>query len=67
MKGQGEEYDRRHFPLSSGERPKVYKFSIISPCIVFSFIRLLNMGTGAKGDWDFRISDLVRNLDGTDI
>ena len=22
---------------------------------------------GAKGDWDFRISDLVRNPDGTDI
>ena len=22
---------------------------------------------GAKGDWDFRISDLVKNLDGTDI
>ena len=21
---------------------------------------------GAKGDWDFRISDLVKNLDGTD-
>ena len=23
--------------------------------------------TGAKGDWDFWISDLVRNRDGTDI
>ena len=22
---------------------------------------------GAKGDWDFRISDLVKNPDGTDI
>ena len=24
-------------------------------------------GQGAKGDWDFRISDLVKNPDGTDI
>ena len=23
--------------------------------------------SGAKGDWDFRISDLVKNPDGTDI
>ena len=22
---------------------------------------------GTKGDWDFRTSDLVKNLDGTDI
>ena len=22
---------------------------------------------GAKGDWDFRISDLVKNPDGTDV
>ena len=22
---------------------------------------------GAKGDWDFRTSDLVKNLDGTDL
>ena len=22
---------------------------------------------GAKGDWDFRITDLVKNPDGTDI
>ena len=22
---------------------------------------------GAKGDWDFQISDLVKNTDGTDI
>ena len=22
---------------------------------------------GAKGDWDFRISDLIKNPDGTDI
>ena len=22
---------------------------------------------GAKGDWDFRISDVDKNLDGTDI
>ena len=30
-------------------------------------IRLDNVGSGAKGDWDFRISDLVKNPDGTDI
>ena len=24
-------------------------------------------GTGAKGDWDFQISDLVKNPGGTDI
>ena len=24
-------------------------------------------GGGAKGDWDFRISDLIKNPDGTDI
>ena len=24
-------------------------------------------GQGAKGDWDLRISDLVKNPDGTDI
>ena len=27
----------------------------------------LRVGGGAKGDWDFRISDLVKNPDGTDI
>ena len=26
-----------------------------------------NCRPGAKGDWDFRISDLVKNPDGTDI
>ena len=26
-----------------------------------------NIKLGAKGDWDFRISDLVKNPDGTDI
>ena len=37
MKGSGEEHDKRHFPLSSGERLKVDKLNL-SPCIVFSFI-----------------------------
>ena len=27
----------------------------------------INALVGAKGDWDFRISDLVKNFDGTDI
>ena len=30
------------------------------------FIKL-NQSKGAKGDWDFLISDLVKNPDGTDI
>ena len=46
MKGQGEEHDKRHFPLSSGERLKVYKLNL-SPCTVFSFITY-NMGTNTK-------------------
>ena len=37
---QGEEHDKRHFPLSSGDRLKVYKFNL-SSCIVFTFINLL--------------------------
>ena len=43
MNGQGEEHDKRHFPLSSGERLKAYKLNL-SPCIVFAFI-IHNMGT----------------------
>ena len=31
------------------------------------FIQLLHLGLGAKVEWDFRISDLVKNPDGTDI
>ena len=27
----------------------------------------INVRLGAKGDWEFRISDLVKNPDGTDI
>ena len=30
-------------------------------------LSLYNMNVGEKGDWDFRISGLVKNLDGTDI
>ena len=33
---------------------------------VLKFLQV-NMKVGAKGDWDFRISDLVKNPDGTDI
>ena len=25
------------------------------------------IGVGAKGDWDFQISDLIKNPDGSDI
>ena len=32
--------------------------------VIYLFINLL-MET--KGDWDFRISDLIKNPDGTDI
>ena len=35
---------------------------IIAYYITFHYITL-----GEKGDWDFRISDLVKNPDGTDI
>ena len=35
MKCQVEEHDKQHFPLSSGERLKVYKL-VLSPCIVLS-------------------------------
>ena len=34
MKGEEKEHDKRHFPLSSGERSKVYKLNL-SPCIGF--------------------------------
>ena len=64
MNGQGREHDKQHFPLSSGERVKF--INLTYPHVLFSFIAH-NMGTGAKGDWDFRISDLVKNPDGTDI
>ena len=30
-------------------------------------IRHKTMKLGAKGDWDFRISDLVKNTNGNDI
>ena len=30
-------------------------------------IKTLKLPKGAKGDWDFRISDLVKNPNGTDI
>ena len=30
-------------------------------------IALMRTIIGAKDDWDFRISDMVRNPDGTDI
>ena len=33
-------------------------------CFLFSYS---NMYRGAKGDWDFQISDLVKIRDGTDI
>ena len=36
MKGQGEERDKQHFPLSSGERLKICKINLC-PCIVFFY------------------------------
>ena len=33
----------------------------------FVLFLLIILQTGAKGDWDFRISDLVQNPEGTDI
>ena len=37
LKGQGEEYVKRYFPLFPGERFEVYKLNFFS-CIVFFFI-----------------------------
>ena len=34
--------------------------------ILLHYITLYSI-MGTKGDWDFRISDLVKNPDGTDI
>ena len=38
---------------------------IIIITIIIIIIIIINIG--AKSDWDFRISDLVKNPDGTDI
>ena len=36
--------------------------------LVYRYYNCLNIEVGAKGDWDFRISDLVKkNPDGSDI
>ena len=35
--------------------------------ILYIYIYILYTYMRAKGDWDFRISDLVTNPDGTDI
>ena len=32
-----------------------------------TLMMMIHINLGAKGDWDFRISDLVKNPDGTDI
>ena len=41
------------------------------PCVFVTLKQCVFAGTiintGAKGDWDFRISDLVKNPDGIDI
>ena len=34
---------------------------------LFIYILLYITSRGVKGDWDFQISDLVKNPDGTDI
>ena len=36
-------------------------------CQNFIVLMLYMLDLGAKGDWHFRISDLVKNPDGTDI
>ena len=41
-------------------------------CYIFQnkyvyFLLYITIMSGEKGDWDFRISDLVKNPDGTDI
>ena len=43
------------------------KYSMRYWPVVFIYIFIIYDVSGAKGDLDFRISDLVKNPDGTDI
>ena len=40
---------------------------LLKSCIIVIKIVFLIIAVGEKGDWDFRISDLAKNPDGTDI
>ena len=42
-------------------------FRIIRAKKIYIFIYLFIIWLEAKGDWDFRISDLVKNADGTPV
>ena len=49
---------------------KNYNLTLKSPLYIilcFVYFSTFLLMSGAKGDWDFRISDLVKNPDGTDI
>ena len=50
-------------------RKLMYQLNSNSVSFLFpkSIIRCTKNHKGVKGDWDFRISDLVKNPDGTDI
>ena len=43
MKGQGEEYEKRHFSLSSGDRLKVYRINLINPLLLCFLLLLISM------------------------
>ena len=45
LKGQGEEHDKRYFPLFSGERLKVYKLNLSQ--FLFVFFITHTMGTSS--------------------
>ena len=51
----------------TGEWRKLHKAELHSLYSSPNIIRNLIYRRGAKGDWDFQISDLVKNPDGTDI
>ena len=42
-------------------------FGIQHTIYIYIYIYIYINLRGAKGDWDFRISDLVKNPDGTNI
>ena len=51
----------------TGEWRKLHSAELHASYSSPGIIRNLKSRRGAKGDWDFRISDLVKNPDGTDI
>ena len=66
--GIGGEIEQVHLTILSGQSQ--YSQQNVCLKIVPAGIKKLKPSTyqkGAKGDWNFQISDLVKNPDGTDI